>query len=246
MQPYYSDGAVTLYHGDCREVLPTLAADVTITDPPYGQTSLAWDRWVTGWLDLIPDAPLWCFGSLRMFMDRAGEFTAAGWHLAQDVVWRKHNGSSFHNDRFRRIHEQVAHFYRGEWAEQYRDVQTTPDATPSVVRHKCRPTHMGVMADNYRSEDGGPRLMLSVIEARSEHGRAEHPTQKPLGIVSPLIAYSCPPEGTVLDAFAGSGTTLVAAKNLGRRAIGIEVDERYCEIAARRLSQEILPLGAAS
>jgi site-specific DNA-methyltransferase (adenine-specific) len=181
-----------------------------------------------------------------MFMDRAAEFSAAGWHLAQDVVWRKHNGSSMHNDRFRRVHEQVAHFYRGEWAEQYRDVQTTPDTTARVARRKGRPEHWGVIGDGaYRSVDGGPRLMLSVIEARSEHGRAEHPTQKPLGIVAPLVAYSCPPEGTVLDPFAGSGTTLVAAKNLGRLAIGVEVDERYCEIAAQRLAQGVLPLEMA-
>jgi site-specific DNA-methyltransferase (adenine-specific) len=67
--------------------------------------------------------------------------------------------------------------------------------------------------------------------------RALHPTEKPLGILAPLIAYSCPPGGAVLDPFAGSGSTLEAARASGRHAIGIEADERYCEVAARRLSQ---------
>jgi DNA modification methylase len=68
------------------------------------------------------------------------------------------------------------------------------------------------------------------------HGRALHPTEKPLGILSPLIAYSCPPGGTVLDLFAGSGSTLEAARCAGRRAIGFEVNEQYCDVIARRLA----------
>jgi site-specific DNA-methyltransferase (adenine-specific) len=79
--------------------------------------------------------------------------------------------------------------------------------------------------------------MRSVLQVRSEHGRAVHPTQKPLGILSPLISYSVPPGGLVLDPFMGSGSTLLAARQLGRRAIGIEADEAYCKAAVQRLGQ---------
>jgi site-specific DNA-methyltransferase (adenine-specific) len=82
--------------------------------------------------------------------------------------------------------------------------------------------------------------MRSVIEVSNCHGIAEHPTQKPVGIIDPLLRYSCPPGGSVLDPFMGAGSVLIAAKALGLRATGIEIDERYCEIAAKRLSQEVL------
>ena len=162
------------------------------------------------------------------------------------VLWRKHNGSVFHADRFRRVHEHVVQFYRGEWSAVYKKPVTTKDATSKTARRKGRPAHTGqIDGKAYLSHDGGPRLQRSVIEVRSCHGHAQHPTQKPVGIVTPLIEYSCPPDGVVLDPFAGSGTTLVAAKRLGRKAIGIEIEERYCEIAADRLRQKVLALGDA-
>src|SRR5947209_191275 len=81
--PYYEDKWVTLYHGDCREGLSqlsiydryisTIGADLCIADPPYGDTSLDWDSTVQGWLDHLPVFNLWCFGSLRFFMDRASD-----------------------------------------------------------------------------------------------------------------------------------------------------------------------------
>lgn len=82
--------------------------------------------------------------------------------------------------------------------------------------------------------------MRSVIFARSCHGYADHPTQKPEEIIVPLLKYSVPVGGTVIDPFCGSGSTLSAARNIGRSAIGIEIEEKYCEIAAKRLSQEVL------
>ena len=81
--------------------------------------------------------------------------------------------------------------------------------------------------------------MQSVVDVPNCHGYAEHPTQKPLGIIDPLLRYSCPVYGIVLAPFCGSGSELVQAKRLGMRGVGIEIEEKYCEIAAKRLSQEV-------
>ena len=93
-------------------------------------------------------------------------------------------------------------------------------------------------SSTYSSVDGGPRLMRSVINARSEHGKAIHPTHKPLEVVEPILRYSCPPGGTVLDPFAGSGTVGVAAKRNGRAAILIEIDDNYAEMARKRIEDD--------
>lgn len=253
MTPYYADDHVTLWHDDFRNYMPTPSTppvDCVIADPPYGQTSLEWDRWPDLWPSFIASrvresAPLWCFGSLRMFLEHRDDFCL--WTFAQDVVWEKHNGSSFHADRFRRVHEQAVQWYRGPWENVWREVQTTPDATKRTLRRKERPAHMGEIADStYTSQDGGPRLQRSVLKVRSEHGRAVHPTQKPLGILEPLVRHSCPPGGRVLDPFAGSGSTLLAAKLNGRTAVGYEISEAYCEAAAKRLAQGTLDFGEAS
>jgi site-specific DNA-methyltransferase (adenine-specific) len=236
-QPIFDDGHVVLYQGNCREILPGLGpVDVVVTDPPYGDTSLSWDEPVRGWLDLVDAPQLWCFASLRFLLEHGGEFE--GWTYGQEVVWEKHNGSGFHADRFKRVHELAVHFYRGRWASLRHQPPLTFDATPRTVRRKRRTPHTGhIEASSYMSEDGGPKLMRSVLKVRSEHGRAVHPTQKPLGILRPLIQYSARTGDVVLDPFAGSASTLVAARELGRRAIGIELDETYCERAVERLAQ---------
>lgn len=239
MTPYYEHAGIVIYHGDCRELAPDLPSiDVVIADPPYGDTSLDWDTPVSAWVVGLTSNNLWVFGSMRFFLNRA-EFN--GWKYAQDLVWEKHNGSGFHADRFKRTHELIVQFYRGKWSELYKQPVKTLDAVRRRIHARMRPAHMGdIKRGKYASEDGGPRLMRSIIRVRSTHGYAVHPTQKPTGIVMPLIEYSCPTGGMVLDPFMGSGTTLVAAKQLGRRAIGIEIQERYCEAAARRLSQEVM------
>ena len=244
MKPYYDAGGITIYLGDCREVLRNLEGRgiaAIVTDPPYGDTSLDWDEPVRGWTDLVDAAQLWCFGSMRFWLEHGAELAAGGWRYGQEVVWEKHNGSGFLADRFRRVHELALHWYRGRWDELTRNTQTTNDATKRTTRRTTRPAHTGHIGQSpYTSEDGGPRLMRSVLQVRSEHGRALHPTQKPTGILAPLIAYSTNPGDVVLDPFAGAGSTLRAAKDLGRRAIGIELEERYAEAAALRLDQESL------
>ncbi len=236
--------SVRIIHGDCLAVLPTLEAesvDLVLTDPPYGETSLEWDRWQTGWPTharrvLKRTGSMWVFGSQRMFWNNRDEF--AGWKLAQDIVWEKQNGTGLFNDRFRRVHENALQFYRDDskWADVYKDPQKTNDATARTVRKKGRPAQwIGATGETiYTSEDGGPRLTRSVIYARNEHGNAEHPTQKPPGIVEPLLLYSCPPGGTILDCFSGSGVVGAVAGLHGRNSILIEIDPGYVELTRRR------------
>lgn len=252
--PYFedTDTGITLYLGDCRDILPALGlqADCLITDPPYQETSLAWDRWPDGWPTLAAQHAhsMWCFGSMRMFLDRRADFDASGWKLSQDIVWEKPAGSGFTADRFKRVHEFALHWYRGDWRtvrhEMPRETVTNADKGRSVKMGYA--PHRGAIAPG-NWEDDGTRLMRSVIKCRSMNGRAIHPTEKPLGILAPLIQYACPPGGLVIDPFAGSGSTLDAARQSGRRAIGIEAREDYCEAAALRLSQlTVAPRGAGS
>ena len=241
-QPCECADRITLYHGDALKILPEVArVDVMIADPPHGTTSLEWDKAQYNFQASVNANQMWCFGPLRYWLAAAEQFSANGWKLAQEIIWEKHNGSSFHADRFNRVHEIIVHWYRGAWSGIYKHVPTTLDAIAKTTRRKKRPPHMGeIAAANYVSHDGGPRLMRSVIRVRSCHGYAMHPAQKPIGIVVPLIEMSCPKAGVILDPFVGSGTTLRAAKDLGRRAIGIEIEEKYCGIAAGRLEQEVL------
>jgi site-specific DNA-methyltransferase (adenine-specific) len=258
MDPYFQGDQVALYVGDMREILPALGvqADLILADPPYGaETSHGWDVWPDGWLDTAAahTRSLWCFGSQRMFLRRAGEFETAGWRLSQDVVghdedvviqgdvnvvWEKHNGSGFATDRFRRVHEHVLHFYRGPWRDQHHDVPRVAYSGPdkSARGRDSRTPHTGAIgAHTY--VDNGTRLMRSVIKAAAVRGKKRHPDEKPLEILTPLLQYSCKPGGLVVDPFAGSGSTLDAARRLGMRAIGIERDEAHAEKAVERLAE---------
>lgn len=85
-------------------------------------------------------------------------------------------------------------------------------------------------------------MRTSIIEARNCHGYAVHPTQKPVAVIGPLIQYSCVEGGTVLDPFMGSGSVLMAARDIGRKSIGIEISEEFCEAAVNRLRQSVFAM----
>lgn len=254
IEPYYADDTVELYLGKMEDLFPELGSiygrfDAVITDPPYGETALKWDRWPDGWPALIANHTnsMWCFGSMRMFLDRAADFEA--WTLAQDVVWEKHNGTGSAVDRFRRVHEHVVHWYRGQWRDLHHVTPRVPATYDAKGRTKSATrvvhgAHHGVIAPHHY-EDDGLRLTRSVLKAGSVRGGL-HPTEKPTAVLSPLIEYAVPPDGLVLDPFAGSASTLYTARHLGRRAIGIEANEEYCEAAAKRLAEVDLFTGITS
>ena len=229
-------GNAELWHGDCREVLPLLPQfAAVVTDPPYGETSLDWDKWPDGWPSVaaLVAPQMWCFGSMRMFLDKRGDL--GDWKLAQDVVWEKHNGSSFHNDRFRRVHEFALHFYRGDWGALHREVPRVGEEQQKQNIRRGKTPHLGANAQASVIE--GHRIMTSVIFAASCHGYAVNETQKPEDIVAPLLQYSVPPGGLVIDCFAGSGTTGAVARKTGRSAILIEKREAQCRAIVERLAQ---------
>lgn len=223
MTPYYSDEWVTLYLGDCLEVTEWLAADVLVTDPPYG----------------INAKMNYSDGSARK-----GYTPWAGAPIAND-----HDLTA--RDRAIRAFGDRPALVFGTWK------MPRPTATRAVlIWDKGDAVGMGdlsipwspsweeiyVLGRGFRGHRGSSVLRSAVVTWASK-GR-EHPNQKPLALLQALIA-KCPP-GTIADPFAGSGSTLVAAKALGRKSIGVEIDERYCEIAARRLAQDVLDFGGGA
>ena len=244
-EPYYRDGHLELWHGDMRDILPTLDhVDAVVTDPPYGSTTATWDRWIDGWPDLVgtvmpESASLWSFGTARMFLDHADDF--AGWKFGQEALWAKRNGSGpGSRDRLGVVHEWAYHWYRGRWLDLHHEWERErATANKGTVRRAASAAaHQRERRETTWVDDGTrqPRSVTWVIEAPSVRFEGRHPDEKPLKVVLPLVRECTPPGGTVLDPFAGAATTLLAAKMIGRRAVGIEASEATCEVAARRLS----------
>lgn len=202
MQPYYDKDGITIYHGDCREVMPTLQGiDILITDPPYGiQASKK------GAHSSIRDSQKW--PNSDWDDKRVPEGVAAAISLARvSFVW----GGNFYSD----VLPPSA-----SWL-----IWIKPEAETGFSLADCEMCW----------SNGGFAARVKRCPRRDGN---LHPTQKPLAMMQWPLGLAG--DGTVLDPFMGSGTTLRAAKDLGRRAIGIEIEERYCEIAANRLAQGVL------
>ncbi len=214
MTPYFTDGLVTIYHGDCAIIAPQLEpVDLLCTDPPYGigeargknksrggrglGKTPSRDYGVAAWDDAPP--PRWILDMLRARSRYQIIFGGNYFDLPPSscwLVWDKENGE---ND--------------------FADCELAWTNFEKAVRRKRHMWH-GML------RKGG--------EERC------HPTQKPLEVMSWALSLCPEPPTTVLDPFMGSGTTLRACKDVGIRSIGIEADERYCEIAAQRMSQQTL------
>lgn len=249
MKPYFESEGITVFRGDWRDVLPSLniRADCIITDPPYEETNLPWDQADTRWIEVVRRENLlsrrgsmWIFGSFKYFL----QISPALKHFvhAQEVIWEKHNGSNAMADRFRRVHEFAVQWYedRTRWSEVYKKSLFTFDGQKKTVTRRQSPQHWSKLrAGSYYSSLDGRRLVRSVLKMRSCHGSAVWPTQKPLALVKILAEYSCPPSGLILDMHMGSGTTLLAARALGMRAIGIDKSRQACEVAVKRLREAV-------
>lgn len=218
MKPYYEHAGITIYHGDCREIMPGLTADVLVTDPPYGVAVKSHGGRFRKALEIAGDAdtaigewvvsewrntgkPMCCFASPSLPWPGA-------WRNV--LVWDKGEHVGIGGDR------------ETCWKRTIELVQVTNNRPLNGTR------------------DGACLRFNAVLPPPTGHV-----AEKPLRLMLYLIRKLSIQGETILDPFMGSGTTLVAAKDLGRRAIGIEIEERYCEIAAKRLLQEVLDFGGA-
>ena len=219
MKPYYDHAGITIFHGDCREVLPKLGTvELIITDPPYGTGAYEWDK--------LPSLVMSCrravFGRLPEMLPMlspAPDLVVTWWPSNGDCIGRSRSGVH------RQAHVIALWGYQGE-------VRKARASEASIRLGWDSP---GLMADVWTD----PHPHAGFVKSQYSH-----PTEKPVTLMRRLITLMGDQE-LIVDPFCGSGSTLVAAKDLGRRAIGIEIEERYCEIAAKRLAQEVMQFGVA-
>lgn len=230
MTLYYQDEHVELHLGDCLENTEWLHADVLVTDPPYG---IDW-RAPKGWTNAY----------------------GGGGHRSSG------NATSIEQDKDTSTRDHALALWGDRPAAVFGDLLRVAPARARQVCIYAKPFDAGIrgatggfrrdaegvyLTGNWPMGIGGRSSVLQtagyVAGPRGIATRSRHPHAKPIDVLEQLIG-ACPP-GTVADPFAGSGSTLVAARNLGRRAIGVEIEERYAEICARRLDQMCLDFGGA-
>jgi site-specific DNA-methyltransferase (adenine-specific) len=217
MKPYYSHNGIEIYHGDCLEVLPgLLCADMSVvTDPPYAiPTIVAQTRETTrnvGDLSLVEATFRLVFAELGKLSNRLFVFCDG---VSYPVIFRAAYG---------KWSTALLIWSKGRigMGREFRK-------SHELIMH-CWRENTPIFADGVGRAD--------VLEADPVGEERQHPAEKPVSLIEQLLPVC---GQTILDPFCGSGTTLIAAKNKGRRAIGIEIEERFCELSAKRLSQEVL------
>lgn len=240
MKAFYERDGVTIYHGDCLEVMAQFDGpfDAIIADLPYGTTACSWDT-------VIPFEPLWeqykrlTRGAVMLFGSQP--FTSAlvmsclEWFRYEWII-EKSVGTGFLDAKKRplKCHESVSVFYSKlkTYNPQMREVahRIIKSSRPAG----CYGSHTATITDN--NGLAYPRSVLYYPKVV----KPVHSTQKPVALLAYLIRTYTNPGEIVLDNTMGSGTTLVAARAEGRRAVGIEKDKGYCEIAVERLRQRSL------
>lgn len=225
IEPYYRDDAVVIYHADCQDILPKIPqVDLVLTDPPYGEQTHAGAQ--TG---ANGGKPLIDFDS--MTVDKVRHIfglTAPRRWLVSFMEWQ-------HLAKMEDCPPAGLRFVRfGIWYKPNGAPQFTGDR-PATGWEAVGIFHaaQGTM----RWNGGGSHGVW--IEPKVE---GDHPAGKPPKLVKRLVTLFSEEGETILDPFMGSGTTLRAAKDLGRNAIGIEIEEKYCEIAKRRMAQTVMNL----
>lgn len=257
---YYDDDAVTLYHGEALDVLrqlPAASVDVLMTDPPYSSGgAFRSDRNAEpsakyrGWSQAEgggSKAPASSFGSFSG--DNRDQRSFAAWVSAwsfQALRLSRPGGHAFLFSDWRQLPTATDAVQMGGWI--WRGLAVWDKGVGRPVKGRFR-NHLeyvvwATCGPTVDESDDYPSPLIRVPTVPT--AEREHVTQKPVGVMQHLLRLA-PAESTViLDPFAGSGSTLVAAKEAGRKAIGIELDERYCEIAARRLCQDVFDFEGAS
>jgi site-specific DNA-methyltransferase (adenine-specific) len=226
-EPYYEHAGITIYNGDCREIAPLLTADVVITDPPYGislKTKTSDYR-------------------QSLFFDKGESLRASTLYSDEPEAVRELIAQTMPMliERFRRalVFCGPAMLYAYPEPRAIGSVFTPNGAGRSPWGFQCSHPILYYGRDPYLVDQRGGRP--NAFRDEQPNGEAiDHPCPKPIKWMRWAVERASRPGETVLDPFAGSGTTLRAAKDYGRKAIGIELEERYCEIAARRLAQEVL------
>ncbi len=224
MTLYYDADGITLYHGDCREATSWLSADVLVTDPPYGVDG----HLSSGWKGRRPAG-----GHVRVHAKPV-------WDESLDV-----------RDDIMRLWGQRPYAVFGspsrlDGALPCREFPLVWDKGTVGMGDVSFPWGRGyelVYVNGAGWSGARESPVLRFAHSPQAVSNAGHPTPKPLGLISRIIAKA--PAGVIADPFAGSGTTLLAARSLGRCAIGVEIEERYCELIASRLAQGDLFGGVA-
>ncbi len=242
MKPYYEQDGIRIYHGDCLRVMDRWPAcfkvDITVSSPPYNTIE------ATVASGMMTESNHKQLGGYLSHADNMDEDRYRDWMQDVFTACRDHSlGLVWINHKTRyRDRVGVHPLYLFPWPF-YSEIVWNRGVSVTLNARKFAPSHeyvYGFGVPHYW--DDTVNTAMSVWNINPERNIQGHPCPFPEVLVRPLIMASCPPDGTVFDPFMGSGTTLVAAKRLGRKAIGVELEEKYCEIAAERLSQGALNL----
>ena len=237
---------IEIHHGDCLEVMPTLepgSFDAVICDPPYGVTACGWDEVIPFpemWENLKrlikPNGAVVLFGSQpfasKLVCSNLGWFKFE-WVLNKKAVSNVGNAKS----QPLRCHESILVFCQGKVTY---NPQFEPERTAKMFgkRSKGNSEIVGAMGDSYERNKGYPKSILEIMRPNNiVGGGGLHPTQKRVELMEYLIKTHTDPGERILDFACGSGTTLIAADNCNRNAVGIEMDEKYYKIAQQRVKE---------